>query len=425
MISIFIRYLRGYLLIRIQGDSIERFINLCRYQNIHLWGLQSQNHCYEMYLSIHDFRKLRQIRRKTGIHLEIIRKIGFPFVIHHYANRKLFFAGFFIFCACLFYFCQLIWSIQLDGNQYYTDETLTSFLKFHGIQTRMKCSSVDCEEIVRMFRTNFDDIVWVSASLEGTCLKIQIKENSESASSSDSVHSTSKVQSPKDIVATKEGTITEIMTREGVPQCHEGDNVKQGDVLVSGSVPIKNDADEIIDYQLQESDADIYASTTYAYEDTITHAHKQKKYQKEKFIQWNFIFDHTILTISPFMPRQSSSQTASSKQSQEQHEIHSKRYTFPLLEQLSVPFQIDIKSIHSYTYQTKKDSKEEIRAALSANFHQFCDDLEKKGVVITANNVKINLGVSASTAKGTIFTIEKIGVPKEAVVPEQERILTE
>ena len=38
----------------------------------------------------------------------------------------------------------------------------------------------DCRKIVKEIRTQYDDVVWVSASLDGSRLKIQIKENEDS-----------------------------------------------------------------------------------------------------------------------------------------------------------------------------------------------------------------------------------------------------
>ena len=67
MIQAILRYIRGYVKIRIQGYSPERFLNLCRYHQILIWGLTPRANAYEMYLTLDGFRKLRPIIRKTQI----------------------------------------------------------------------------------------------------------------------------------------------------------------------------------------------------------------------------------------------------------------------------------------------------------------------------------------------------------------------
>ncbi|MDD3362975.1 MAG: sporulation protein YqfD [Hespellia sp.] len=410
MISKLLCYIKGYLLIRIRGDSIERFINLCRFQEIQLWGLFSNNHQYEMYLSISDFRKLRPIQRKTGIHIQIQKKYGLPFLIHRYSRRKLFFLGCLMFCLILNTFCHFIWNVQISGNQFYTDEVLKTDLAAHGIHPFIQRNNVNCERIVRYLRNEYHDIVWVSVSLVGTRLQIQIKENTEQEllSSADPVEQ----HTPTDLIASKAGTITEIITRNGIPQFHKGDSVKEGDILVSGSVPIKNDGGEIISYQAQTSDADILAETSYQYEDTLSHSYQKKIYKKREQYQFQIGIGNFLYIIHPL-------------KEQKNQEIHLNRTSFSFFQQLQVPFYIEKKTARSYTFHTDTYTKEEVKAKLSDHFNLFCSDLAKKGVQITSNSVKIHLGVSASTATGTIYTIEKIGVPKESTIPEAERINTE
>ena len=55
MIENGMRYLRGYVKIQIQGYSPERFLNLCSYHHILIWGLAYEDHCYELCMSVRDF----------------------------------------------------------------------------------------------------------------------------------------------------------------------------------------------------------------------------------------------------------------------------------------------------------------------------------------------------------------------------------
>ena len=91
----------------------------------------------------------------------------------------------------------------------------------------MRKKKVDCPGISKAIRKEYNDIVWVSASIDGSRLKIQIKENEDTFQ--EEVQGTEEVsEKPTDLIAEEDGVITGIITRSGVPQVHIGDSVKKG-----------------------------------------------------------------------------------------------------------------------------------------------------------------------------------------------------
>ena len=94
MFEQFIWYLKGYVRIRVSGYSPERFLNACRYKNIYIWDLKRVCGAYEMNLSVSGFRRLKEIIRKTGTKVCIIRRSGLPFLFHRYRKRHILFSGF-------------------------------------------------------------------------------------------------------------------------------------------------------------------------------------------------------------------------------------------------------------------------------------------------------------------------------------------
>ena len=234
MIRTFIRYLRGYVKIRIQGFSPERFLNMCSYHQIFIWGLSPDGNGYEMFLSITDFRRLKPLVKKTHTKLTVTGRYGFPFFLFRYRKRKLFFAGLFLCIVLLRIYSLFIWDIHFEGNEKWPDETLTEYLYSVGVAPLMLKSEVDCPGIVKNIRKEYNDIVWVSASLDGNRLKIQIKENEDilDEDQENGEEEVSGEERPTDLIASSDGVVTSIVTRSGVPQVHVGDQVKKGDILV-------------------------------------------------------------------------------------------------------------------------------------------------------------------------------------------------
>ena len=284
MIHCLIRYLSGYVKIQIKGYSPERFLNLCCYHRIRFWGLTRIGTNYELYLSLSDFRKLRPYVRKTHTKVILKKRYGFPFFLYRYRKRKLFFISIFLCIFLINCYSQFLWDIHFQGNKRWTDTTLTTFLKEEGIYPGMQKKNVDCQGIVKALRKEYNDIVWVSASLDGSRLKIQIKENEDafpiiSSTQPDKSNKTDPL--PADLVASTDGIITKLITRTGIPQVHIGDSVTKGTLLVSGRIDILDDSGEITGYQYTHADADIFADTQISYLDTISCYHNKKVYTKE------------------------------------------------------------------------------------------------------------------------------------------------
>ena len=61
-----LRFLRGYVKIRIKGYSPERFLNLCSHHQIDIWGLQPCKNSYEMYVKLEGFSVNPSDREKNA-----------------------------------------------------------------------------------------------------------------------------------------------------------------------------------------------------------------------------------------------------------------------------------------------------------------------------------------------------------------------
>ena len=403
MIQKIIRFFRGYVKIKVEGYSPERFLNLCSYHQIYMWGLNPCGNAYEMYVNLKGFRKLRPIVRKTHIRVTLIQRCGLPFFIQKYRKRKLFFIGF-VSCVYLLYFYScFIWDIHFEGNEKWTDETLLEFLEKQDISPYMKKSKIDCAQIVRDIRKEYDDIVWVSASIDGSRLKIQVKENE------DTFQEVQKEETPNDLIASQDGVITSIITRAGVPQVHVGDTVQKGDLLVSGRVDVLNDAGEVIDYQYRQADADIYADTQMDYEDTISTYYLEKAYEKSKCFQFYVRLGKWNLRIGGLRNTYSES------------DVYTEEHRVKLGENFYLPVSYGWKVVNSYVSEKKRCTKNALQIELSENFEQFSKELQEKGIQIRGNSVKIHISQNSASAKGDIFLNQEIAEKADTEILTIER----
>ena len=381
-----LQYLQGYLCIRISGQAVERFINTCSYKGIKLWGLTPKPSYYEVNILVKDFKKLKPVIRKTRTKVTIVKRTGFPFFINQYKNRRLLIAGLFI-CIFLVYFSsKFIWNIEITGNYSNSTENIMLYLNSLDIKTGIKKTEVDCYKISRKLRQSYDDIIWVSASVNGTNLIVQIKENFDT---NEMLYKTENVV-PYDIVADDSYVIADIVIRSGIVNVKKGDSVKTGDILVSGQIPVHNDAKEIINYQYCIADADIYGKKTIHYEDELPYITYDKHLYETKKTEYFFKIGFCRFRFGS---------------------IHQKYAHFMEYSKQNKigPFTYGIREVVPYEKKERDYSRSEIQEILTSNFKYYCKELEKKGVVILKNNVKINTWSDQAKATGELLIKQPFG----------------
>lgn len=402
------KYIAGYLKIQITGYSPERFLNMCSHHKIDLWNLTSCGYAYEMNISVYDFRRLKPILRKTKTKVKVKERCGFPFFLQKYRKRQLFAAGLVICTIFLFFMTTFIWNIQIEGNHKYSEEEIRKILKQQEVYVGQMKNHIHCDDISAYLRKNYTDIIWISASVEGISLKIQVKENTDRTFKRKS----EVYEVPSDIVADKDGIITDIITRQGIPLVHIGDIVQRGDSLVSGNIPIYNDAKEIIDYQYVAADADIHAQTEVPYEEQLNSEHNVLKESGKK--KWGIWLD-TGKKRCYF--------GYSHPAGHAYYKILEKEKQISIGSQWNLPVSFGVLEYRECHLQTENYAETETRIILSENFHRFCKKLEEKGVQILQNSVKIYTGVERTTAKGILTLNEKIGNPvtvEKKLIPQAE-----
>lgn len=392
MIWSMIRYIKGYLLIRVEGYSPERFLNACSHRGIELWGLRSAGGAYEMYMTLKDFRKIKALSKKTGTKVRVRRRYGLPFFLHRYRRRKLFFAGAFL-AVCLVYILTLfIWEIDIRGNLRRTDEALLSFLRSRDVYCGMTAGSVDCDQIADDLRGAYADLVWVSASVHGTRLVIQVKENEHL-----SAQTGGKAQETEgtDLAATQDCTILSIVTRQGTPLVHEGDQVKKGDLLVNGRLDLKNDAGEVTGYRYCKAQADITGEYQISYEDTMEREFEIRSYQYERnnLVRQEELFLRAGDRIFSF---------GRLKNNYQEYDYYVEESQLTVGENFSLPLFWGRRMAVPCSVRRENYTDSQLQQLLSKRFEKACQDIEKKGLEIIENDVKIYTEQNATCARGTL-----------------------
>lgn len=397
-------YLKGSLEISIHGSSSERFMNVCRHRGIVLKNISCKDGIYYMDISLKDFKEIRPIVRKTRVKVKIVKKTGAPFIIFKLKKRYFFLIGMLFFLCLNLLLSSFVWHIEINGNQTDTKEEIVEFLKNNDVYTGMKRKNVNCSFIEKEIRKSFSDIIWVSASTKGTCLFIKIKENEDSY-----IQNKEEYNGPTDIIADCDAQIISMIVRNGVSLINPGDDVKKGDVLISGNIPIMNDEKEIVSYKPKDSDADIIGTTTIKYQDNYSNYEFIKQYEDVIREYYTFVFGQYHFTIG------------SRKCNYKEYERKCFIKRMKVNRELLLPVSIRIVKIKPYQSKKREYTDQEISGILSDRYERYIKELEKKGVEIIKNNVKINKGPDITSANGEIMIKKRIGIKKKAVLKQEKQ----
>lgn len=174
-----------------------------------------------------------------------------------------------------------------------------------------------------------------------------------------------------DLIATKSGTVSYIITRSGVPQVTVGDTVEKGDVLVSGAVPVYNEDTTIRKYQYVVSDADIMLRYTesVAVKKDILYEEKMYTGRQKKVAMFGFKDREWDLRLGGIPYKE--------------YDVSGEKKQVKLLDRLYLPIYYGGKTVQEYEMIRQKYTEEEMEAIMQEEWNKIILSLEEKGVQIT------------------------------------------
>lgn len=275
MWKVLMRWFRGYVIVLLNGIAQERFINICKLQGLHIWGVQKKKNGIYCNIRLADYWHTRKIAKKTKVMPKIIGRIGFPFLVNQVQRKKGIVLGFVSGIWLMYLLSMFVWDISVTGQSVCTQEEMLGFLKKYHIQSGMRRVQVDCQEIEEKIREEYANIGWVSAELKGTKLSIVVVENKE-------VQEMEEQTGGAHLVAEKDGKIRSIVTRTGVPRVVSGDSVKKGDILISGILLYKDENGNVMKPELVHADGDIIIEMDGVFEKKQKFLGKKRVYTGKK-----------------------------------------------------------------------------------------------------------------------------------------------
>ncbi|QEK12358.1 sporulation protein YqfD [Crassaminicella thermophila] len=252
-------FFRGYVVIKIEGLALEKFINFAIAKGIYLWDIVRIDYTtLEAKIGLKGYKELRHIVKRAGCRVKISQKIGYPFFMHKISARKMFIIGFIISIFIIVFATSFIWDIEIIGNQDISKEEIKEHLNTLGLYRGVFKYKLDISDIENNMMIELKNLAWVGIQIQGTKAIIEVVEK---------VDPPKKIPKdiPCDIVAIKKGVIEKIIAKNGDALVQKGDIVKKGQILITGVIQREG-----LETRYVHALGDVFAKTYYEENDKIS-----------------------------------------------------------------------------------------------------------------------------------------------------------
>ena len=407
----------------VTGEETLRFVNLCRNNGIELRHLVRRENAIQMEIDAENFKKLRPLVRKTHVKIHILNRHGPAFFFYRHKRRWWFLLGMTVFAGMIYMLSLFVWQIDIDGNRKYTDALILQALAQMDVKTGCRKSEIDLPEIEEELRIMYNEITWVSASIAGTKLQIELREGDLKISGSSGGGQTGNVKRvenrennpktqngesetdlPANLVADEDAIITNLVVRRGTAAVRYGDEVKKGDVLIEGKVYIYNEDETLKKVDYLTAEGDVFGKYQELYEKHYQRKHEERSYKGKNYRELGVAIvgkSFCLPVWENILKKQLEENTLS--------EVWSWKKQFRLTPTCYLPFALEYTEYVPYGGVVEKYTDEVIKKMAEEELQKYLNELEKKGVQIISNSVTISLDADGGHVKGTLILDGPIG----------------
>lgn len=245
-------FFAGCVSIKVEGFFIERFINICMSKKIiFLDSYREKSTILKAKILKSEFKKIRDIAKRTKCKINIEKKHGLPFLLNRYKKRKIFAITATVIAIFILCLSNFVWNIELQGNETISSEELMNSLNEKGLKIGVIKYNVNKEKMINQIRLENSKIAWIGINIKGTNAIVKIVE----ATDKPEIVNKDEVCN---IIADKSGIVSKIIVQNGTARVNVGDEVNVGDLLVEGVMQGKYTGDRFV-----HAEADIYVKNYY------------------------------------------------------------------------------------------------------------------------------------------------------------------
>lgn len=212
--------------IKVLGLNQLKLLSFIKRNGIELFDINMTSH-EEMtfWIKKNKLKLLKKIFKNKNINYQILSRSGFDNILHFLINNYGIFISVLIFIIFLAIFNNFSYFVKVCGCTTLDDEIISEFVEENLKQKSYKKSEIDCSEIEKQLRNQFDTISFVSVIKRGCYVVVDIKEKLTNTETDKNLAELSAKSSCR-------GYVSSVEIYQGTAAVKVGDFVKVGSDLI-------------------------------------------------------------------------------------------------------------------------------------------------------------------------------------------------
>jgi similar to stage IV sporulation protein len=282
------QWVRGIVTIRVRGKAMETLVNRAMAGGIRLWSIErTSGGELVCNVTVDDFFRLRPLLKETGCRLRVVARKGMPFWLVKLRKRLFFGVGLVLFFIGMYLLSSLVWTIEVKGNDKISEEQILQAAKQEGVYPfQWSFRLPDTSSLSRRLEQKLPGAAWVGVEKHGTKITIQVVETTKPAPR--------PLLSPRDLVASTDAVVTDMLAETGRPVVKRNQRVKKGDVLISGLLGDEKHQQAVV------AKGTVKGIVWHEYNIVSPLTRKVKVYTGEKEVRWYAVIGERALRVSGF-----------------------------------------------------------------------------------------------------------------------------
>lgn len=273
-------FLFGYTLFSAPAESAAEIAEFFREKGIVYGDFSFEGECVSFRVSAFSSKRVFSGLTERGIEVTVTARRGVPALAWRYRRRWGAAVGAALFAAILALSPLVLWDIRIIGGGELDRDDLKAVLRECGLYEGAMLSKIDTPDVETRAMIACEDIGWISVNLLGSVAEVEIIEFIP-PSAEDTCFSA-------DVAASHDGVILWIEDARGYQLKEIGEEVKAGDIVLSGTYPADKEAG--ISERYTVAKGRVYARTQREFSVLVPLEYEKKSYTGRQKVEKSLVF---------------------------------------------------------------------------------------------------------------------------------------
>ena len=269
---------KNEILLEAEGPEPEALLSLCAEQGIRLQEVRRSGDISVVFAVPHkSFAAVEALAERSGCTLRQLELRGMTPLVRRMRRRGILLVGTMLCMGMLLWSSFYVWEIRVSGNESVSAGEILRVLDDCGVSVGSRWLDYSDAEIRSRVLLEIPELSWLSINVSGSRAEVVVRERKEKPELADET-------TPGNVIAEKDGVITQLCVYSGTPMVSVGQIVRKGDVLVSGVTESIAGGTRLV-----HADADITAQTWYKLRAELPAEQTKKQHTGRKMTRYAMI----------------------------------------------------------------------------------------------------------------------------------------